>query len=56
MVLFVRSGTELVNPCGIQRGVNQSAQIFECVGINRATVDRYFTNTVSRVEGVGLAR
>ena len=32
----------------------QSAQIFECVGINRATVDRYFTNTVSRVEGVGL--
>ena len=32
----------------------QSAQIFECVGINRSTVDRYFTNTVSRVEGVGL--
>ena len=32
----------------------QSAQIFECVGINRATVDWYFTNTVSRVEGVGL--
>ena len=32
----------------------QSAQIFECVGINRATVDRYFTNSVSRVEGVGL--
>ncbi|WP_300417345.1 glutamate synthase large subunit [uncultured Oscillibacter sp.] len=32
----------------------QSAQIFECVGINKATVDRYFTNTISRVEGVGL--
>ena len=32
----------------------QSAQIFEAVGINRAVVDRYFTNTVSRVEGIGL--
>ncbi|MDE6932522.1 MAG: glutamate synthase subunit alpha, partial [Oscillospiraceae bacterium] len=32
----------------------QSAQIFEIVGINRAVVDKYFTNTVSRVEGVGL--
>ena len=33
----------------------QSAQIFECLGINRDVVDRYFTNTVSRVEGIGLA-
>nr|WP_326184741.1 glutamate synthase large subunit [uncultured Oscillibacter sp.] len=32
----------------------QSAQIFECVGINKAVVDKYFTNTVSRVEGIGL--
>ena len=32
----------------------QSAQIFEAVGIDRAVVDRYFTNTVSRVEGIGL--
>ena len=32
----------------------QSAQIFECVGINQAVVDKYFTNTVSRVGGVGL--
>ena len=32
----------------------QSAQIFECVGINKAVVDKYFTNTISRVEGVGL--
>ena len=32
----------------------QSAQIFECVGINKKVVDKYFTNTVSRVEGVGL--
>ena len=33
----------------------QAAQIFECVGISKSVVDRYFTNTVSRVEGVGLA-
>ena len=32
----------------------QSAQIFECVGINKAVIDKYFTNTVSRVGGVGL--
>ena len=32
----------------------QSAQIFECVGINKQVIDKYFTNTVSRVEGVGL--
>ncbi len=32
----------------------QSAQIFEAVGISRAVVDEYFTNTVSRVGGIGL--
>ena len=32
----------------------QSAQIFEAVGICRETVDKYFTNTVSPVEGIGL--
>ena len=32
----------------------QSAQIFEAVGIRREVVDRYFTNTVSRVGGIGL--
>ncbi len=33
----------------------QSAQIFEAVGINKEVVDKYFTNTVSRVSGIGLA-
>ncbi len=33
----------------------QAAQIFECVGISKNVVDRYFTNTVSRVEGIGLS-
>ena len=32
----------------------QSAQIFECVGINKEVIDKYFTNTVSRVGGIGL--
>jgi glutamate synthase domain-containing protein 2/glutamate synthase domain-containing protein 1/glutamate synthase domain-containing protein 3 len=30
------------------------AQIFEAVGIGSDVVDRYFTGTVSRIEGVGL--
>ena len=32
----------------------QSAQIFEAVGIRPDVIDKYFTNTVSRVGGVGL--
>ncbi|OUN08804.1 glutamate synthase large subunit [Flavonifractor sp. An92] len=32
----------------------QSAQIFEAVGIDQAVIDRCFTNTVSRVGGIGL--
>ncbi|MCI8844384.1 MAG: glutamate synthase large subunit [Oscillospiraceae bacterium] len=32
----------------------QSAQIFEVVGIRQDVVDQYFTNTISRVGGVGL--
>ncbi|NLC91923.1 MAG: glutamate synthase subunit alpha, partial [Treponema sp.] len=32
----------------------QSAQIFEAVGINKEVIDQYFTNTVSRVGGIGL--
>ncbi|MCZ6875407.1 MAG: glutamate synthase large subunit, partial [bacterium] len=30
------------------------AQIFEAVGLNQALVDRYFTWTASRVQGIGL--
>jgi len=32
----------------------QSAQIFEIVGIDKDVVDTYFTNTISRVGGIGL--
>ena len=34
----------------------QSAQIFEIVGLSEQVVDNYFTNTVSRVGGIGLAQ
>ena len=32
----------------------QSSQIFEAIGIKGEVIDRYFTNTVSRVGGIGL--
>jgi glutamate synthase domain-containing protein 2/glutamate synthase domain-containing protein 1/glutamate synthase domain-containing protein 3 len=32
----------------------QGAQIFEIVGLKRSLVERYFTGTASRIEGVGL--
>ncbi len=32
----------------------QSAQIFEAIGINEEVINKYFTNTVSRVGGIGL--
>ncbi len=32
----------------------RGAQIFEAVGINRETIDKYFTWTASRIQGVGL--
>ena len=32
----------------------QSAQIFECIGINKDVVSKYFSNTVSRVGGIGM--
>ncbi len=32
----------------------RGAQAFEAIGLNKALVDRYFTGTASRIEGVGL--
>lgn len=32
----------------------QGSQIFEAIGINKAVIDKYFTNTVSRIEGITL--
>jgi glutamate synthase domain-containing protein 2/glutamate synthase domain-containing protein 1/glutamate synthase domain-containing protein 3 len=33
----------------------RGAQVFEAIGLSKALVDRYFTGTASRIEGVGLA-
>jgi glutamate synthase (NADPH/NADH) large chain len=32
----------------------RGAQAFEAIGLNKALIDRYFTGTASRIEGVGL--
>lgn len=32
----------------------KGAQIFEAVGINKHVINKYFTNTVSRIEGISL--
>ncbi len=32
----------------------QGAQIFEIIGLNKEVVDKYFTGTVSRIQGMGL--
>jgi glutamate synthase (NADPH/NADH) large chain len=32
----------------------RGAQIFEAIGLSESVVDRYFTNTATRVEGIGL--
>ena len=32
----------------------RGAQVFEAIGLNRALIDKYFTGTSSRIEGVGL--
>lgn len=33
----------------------QGAQIFECVGLNKTVIDKYFKGTISRIGGLGLA-
>ena len=33
----------------------RGAQIFEAIGLNQNVIDKYFTKTASRVEGIGLA-
>src|SRR5579871_4924183 len=32
----------------------RGAQVFEAIGLNKDLIDRYFTGTASRIEGVGL--
>lgn len=32
----------------------RGSQLFECIGINSSTVEKYFPNTVTRIEGISL--
>ncbi|MDU8886743.1 glutamate synthase large subunit [Yeosuana sp. MJ-SS3] len=32
----------------------RGSQLFECIGINTKTVNKYFPNTVTRIQGIGL--
>jgi glutamate synthase domain-containing protein 2/glutamate synthase domain-containing protein 3 len=32
----------------------RGAQVFEAIGLNKSVIDRFFTGTASRIEGVGL--
>ena len=32
----------------------RGAQVFECIGLNHSVIERYFTGTASRIEGIGL--
>ena len=32
----------------------QGAQIFEAIGIGKEVIDKYFTNTISRIGGIGF--
>ncbi len=32
----------------------RGAQVFEAIGLNRSLVDKYFTGTTSRINGIGL--
>ncbi len=32
----------------------RGSQLFECIGINSSTVEKYFPNTTTRIQGIGL--
>ncbi|MBI4445797.1 MAG: glutamate synthase large subunit [Acidobacteria bacterium] len=56
---FVKAATKGVVKVMSKMGIStvqsyRGAQIFEAIGLNRRVIDRYFTWTASRVEGVGL--
>ncbi|MBP7402866.1 MAG: glutamate synthase large subunit, partial [Clostridia bacterium] len=56
---FIKATTKGISKVISKMGIStiqsyQGAQIFECVGINREVIDRYFTWTPSRIGGIGL--
>ncbi len=56
---FIKAATKGVVKTISKMGIStiqsySGAQIFEAIGLNKAVIDRYFTGTPSRLEGVGL--
>ncbi len=56
---FVKAATKGVVKVASKIGIStiqsyRGAQIFECVGLNQAVVDKYFTGTATRIEGADL--
>ena len=56
---YIKAVVEGVTKIASKMGISilqsyQSAQIFEAVGIEKKVIDEYFTNTTSRVGGIGL--
>jgi len=57
---FVKAATKGIVKVASKIGISTiqsylGAQIFECVGLNQAIVDKYFTGTATRIEGADLA-
>jgi glutamate synthase (ferredoxin) len=56
---YIKAATKGVTKVASKIGIStiqsyRGAQIFEAVGLNQAVIDRYFTWTASRIEGVDL--
>ncbi len=56
---FVKAATKGIVKVASKIGIStiqsyRGAQIFECVGLNQAVVDRYFTGTATRIEGANM--
>src|SRR5580704_6034116 len=56
---YVKAATKGVIKVASKIGIStiqsyRGAQIFECVGLNRSIVDKYFTWTASRIEGADI--
>ncbi len=46
---------KVINKIGISTlNSYRGSQLFECLGINEVTVNKYFPNTPSRIQGIGL--
>ena len=53
-ITAIKKGLQDLFEHGIPHPLHQSAQIFEAIGLAPALVERYFTNTPSRIGGIGL--